>query len=675
MTKYATGNPVGSSDPRDLYDNAENLDQAVNSESTTFIDRTGKSRLTIKGMEQVFDGGQPAIDAYYGAVEEADRAELEANRSGLEADRAETAANNSAVNADLYDDIAAGIAGTSVGEQFQVLAASGDEYIRYRHDPEAVATEVGRFASSEILKLLGESSGSKSLGVILDVNGEVGFNFTSDGKIFAPGRARSITDIGIDSTEDNGNALATIKGKEGGSAFEIEGDGRLWSSSRGYFSENAVSPALGAAEDYAAFGHLEKAAFLRDKGKSELGFRSQFNAIGCRWNEDAGTNFARMPTSVAVTDTTGLLFFVQRRDLTGPLQSGERCTRLCVRNYTIDYDAETISFSSTTVLDEPPRWTDGLDKTFPCVPIKIKGGPNDGRIQIMYMVMRSDNGLQEGDYILDLYKMYSDDSGATWSERELVFDGRFPYGQFGVDPYVSGNRAGYAPGPGNCIVQIPADDPDHPGRIVMAAPLATSSAEWWQGVIYSDDYGVTWQHGQYTLSTGALYNESFIAYAPDRTLVLLLRTDAGRGSPPYQNTPGRGVLRSTDGGVNFVSEGFNETAAFNNCAGAYLRTSYKPKDGYPKMIAGGPSTIEARRNEYKFLLAYDEAGTNFIAESSPFPAVQGISYSAIERLNNGYFMLAYETFPGVDEFNTQSNVALMLINESALMHSSKLITE
>lgn len=58
MTTYNTGNPLGSSDPRDLYDNAEKLDVAVNSDGDTFQDRLGKSRLTWAGMESGFGAGQ-----------------------------------------------------------------------------------------------------------------------------------------------------------------------------------------------------------------------------------------------------------------------------------------------------------------------------------------------------------------------------------------------------------------------------------------------------------------------------------------------------------------------------------------------------------------------------------------------------------------------------------------
>lgn len=55
---YNTGNPVPSRDPRDLVDNAENLDRAVNGEAVTFADRLGKQRKSFAGMEAEFSADQ-----------------------------------------------------------------------------------------------------------------------------------------------------------------------------------------------------------------------------------------------------------------------------------------------------------------------------------------------------------------------------------------------------------------------------------------------------------------------------------------------------------------------------------------------------------------------------------------------------------------------------------------
>ena len=55
MTTYATNNPQGSMDPKDLFDNAQNLDYALN-EITQGIwkDRFGRNRKSFWGMEQDF---------------------------------------------------------------------------------------------------------------------------------------------------------------------------------------------------------------------------------------------------------------------------------------------------------------------------------------------------------------------------------------------------------------------------------------------------------------------------------------------------------------------------------------------------------------------------------------------------------------------------------------------
>jgi hypothetical protein len=61
--RYNTNNPLGtygSSDPRDLYDNAGNLDLGMNSLALSFIDRLGTQRRTYKGFET---NAQAIIDA------------------------------------------------------------------------------------------------------------------------------------------------------------------------------------------------------------------------------------------------------------------------------------------------------------------------------------------------------------------------------------------------------------------------------------------------------------------------------------------------------------------------------------------------------------------------------------------------------------------------------------
>lgn len=54
MNFYNTGNPVPSNDPRDLDDNAKNLDLALNSDDPSFVDRKGVLRKTINGYGDSF---------------------------------------------------------------------------------------------------------------------------------------------------------------------------------------------------------------------------------------------------------------------------------------------------------------------------------------------------------------------------------------------------------------------------------------------------------------------------------------------------------------------------------------------------------------------------------------------------------------------------------------------
>lgn len=72
MTTYDTGNPLGSQDPRDLFDNAQNLDRAANSlAAEEWIDRFGEPRKTWRGIEKQ---AQVQIDRAEAAAVEAAQA-------------------------------------------------------------------------------------------------------------------------------------------------------------------------------------------------------------------------------------------------------------------------------------------------------------------------------------------------------------------------------------------------------------------------------------------------------------------------------------------------------------------------------------------------------------------------------------------------------------------------
>lgn len=71
MTTHKTGNPVPSAAVKDLYDNAENLDAAVNGSAARWVDRTGRVRMSISGtldaleatMDEVRDDAQLVLES------------------------------------------------------------------------------------------------------------------------------------------------------------------------------------------------------------------------------------------------------------------------------------------------------------------------------------------------------------------------------------------------------------------------------------------------------------------------------------------------------------------------------------------------------------------------------------------------------------------------------------
>ncbi|WP_418141505.1 hypothetical protein NUW46_04860 [Marinobacter sp. MA] len=239
MSRFNTGNPVPSTDPRDRSDNSQAFDEAMNSEDTTFNDRTGKSRLTLKGMEQVFDGGKPAIDAYYNAVEEADRSEAGADRSELARDAAQ-------LSAGIYVDIAAGLAATTEGDYFSVPSADSDEYlILYRHDAGSTAIEIQRYPSAagveaavgEIKKAVDYDSvygkdADEITHLFVDQSGEIVAKITRAGEIITPSFSTSnikgITSAIATDTERNPLYSAVLLDTEGNILLRIGLDGELY---------------------------------------------------------------------------------------------------------------------------------------------------------------------------------------------------------------------------------------------------------------------------------------------------------------------------------------------------------------------------------------------------------------------------------------------------------------
>lgn len=110
---YDTGNPVGSRSPKDLLDNAENLDELVNSPTKeSHPDRLGVDRKTWHGMEVDFDAAQVARQTEFDA-------DQVARQDEFDADQADRAAEFAAFL------VASGYVGTGTDGAFEDYDADG----------------------------------------------------------------------------------------------------------------------------------------------------------------------------------------------------------------------------------------------------------------------------------------------------------------------------------------------------------------------------------------------------------------------------------------------------------------------------------------------------------------------------------------------------------------------
>jgi len=131
MTIYHTGNPPGSQDPRDLFDNSGNLDQFMLSQERTYPDRLGVERLTLKALE---DATPDAIEARQGAETARDVA-LTAKEAAL-------------IQAGVYATEAAGRAAVADGQAFKVQGSGDVAAFEYRRVSAAASTLIASYPAS-----------------------------------------------------------------------------------------------------------------------------------------------------------------------------------------------------------------------------------------------------------------------------------------------------------------------------------------------------------------------------------------------------------------------------------------------------------------------------------------------------------------------------------------------
>ena len=151
------------------------------------------------------------------------------------------------------------------------------------------------------------------------------------------------------------------------------------------------------------------------------------------------------------------------------------------------------------------------------------------------------------------YVTTSDDDGLTWAPARELPELRRP--QWGW----------YATGPGNAIQIVRGE---YKGRIVVPANHSDRTGEghfYRAHVICSDDAGESWFLGGVA---GPATNESTVAELPDGSLLLNMRSYAGRNR--------RALSVSRDGGATWSAPKLHEALVEPVCQGSMVRTDARP---------------------------------------------------------------------------------------------------
>ncbi|WP_145256899.1 hypothetical protein [Pseudomonas sp. DE0157] len=109
---YNTNNPLGSSDPRDLFDNAKHLDEGMNSTEETFLDRFGRPRNTYQAFHNLVINAKNEVGPTVAAAKSAVNAardegiqDIGESVDAVDAAEAEAKADMLATAAALGDDL------------------------------------------------------------------------------------------------------------------------------------------------------------------------------------------------------------------------------------------------------------------------------------------------------------------------------------------------------------------------------------------------------------------------------------------------------------------------------------------------------------------------------------------------------------------------------------------
>jgi len=214
-----------------------------------------------------------------------------------------------------------------------------------------------------------------------------------------------------------------------------------------------------------------------------------------------------------------------------------------------------------------------------------------------------------------VFVMSSNDDGVTWSKaKEITTDVK------------KKNWTWYATGPGSGI-QIQKGK--FAGRMVVACDhIEAKSRHYYSHIIYSDDNGKSWKLGGRTPKHKV--NECEVVELTDGQLMLNMR-NYDRSKKKRQ------VASSSDGGITWENQGFDNTLIEPICQASIQRFSWPGAESKNVILFSNPAST--RRNKMTVRASFDDGKSWTVKRQlNAGPS----AYSDLAVLNNGTVLCLYE---------------------------------
>ena len=324
----------------------------------------------------------------------------------------------------------------------------------------------------------------------------------------------------------------------------------------------------------------------------------------------AETNTIQRIPAVLMVDSKTLLY-MWGGAVSGYNGDGEG-VKLYKRLLTINSDY-SVTAKESRVLVASPTADKGVSKH------PMLGKTANGRIILVYDE-RENTTVNYSQFI-----RFSDDGGQTFGART----------QLPAHPTLTGNTALGTTG------QILTTKT---GRLLI--PMYGDGNRAW--IVYSDDNGQTWTHGQYLDGIGG---EPGICFDSNDNILMTLRLDGNLESKKQ-------VAISADNGQTLTALGYHNDLTANPCASSLLYDSdFKMHlHGTPKL-----SDFAARRYKYQVQLSFDD-GVTYPLAIQFFDTEYYIGYSHIIKLAKGVYAIALEGLTYNVTTNLRESSGLFIFN-------------